>query len=169
MASSKVVRFVNLRDGITENLLEMYIQERVCLSAKIKKIYIGMWRFPKLVYAFVIFYCNSDAVNTVTKLNGTKYNNVVLDVALIGPNEEYVSYNLKWYLNPNSFLPCEGHHKSHQLNRDQQREVQKQPFDTIRTSIKRKLSPTVGEIELLRNPTHFNKKLRCSDEIIEIF
>lgn len=94
----KVVRFVNLPANQTENHLEFYITGMVELTGRIEKIYVR--RYLKLIYAFVIFELNSDAVKTVEILDGTPNKNLILDVALIGPNEKYNSYiercDIKW-------------------------------------------------------------------------
>lgn len=93
MVSSNVVRIVNLDENQNEYLLKLYIQQRVELSGKIKKIYVRKQKKIKLVYAYIIFEVNSDAVNTVEKLDGTLCGELTLDVALIGPNEKCKLYD----------------------------------------------------------------------------
>lgn len=93
MVSSNVVRIVNLEENQNEYLLKLYIQQRVELSGKIKKIYVRKQKKIKLVYAYIIFEVNSDAVNTVEKLDGTLCGELTLDVALIGPNEKCKLYD----------------------------------------------------------------------------
>lgn len=93
MVSSHVVRIVNLEENQNEYLLKLYIQQRVELSGNIKKIYVRKDRKKKLVYAYIIFELNSDAVNAVEKLDGTLCGKLTLDVALIGPNENCKLYD----------------------------------------------------------------------------
>lgn len=95
--SPRVVRFVNLKENQTENMLEMHIKQRVPLTGKIDKIYLRKLKIRKLVYAFVVYELDLDAMNTVEKLNGTVCDDLTLDVALIGPGEQYKLYNEEIY------------------------------------------------------------------------
>lgn len=94
---SKVVRIVNLREDLTEPELKTVIQQRVRLMGEIKEIYIRQYDGSDRTrtYAYVIFELNSDALRTVHSLHGILIDYKILDLALIGPGQNYTKYEEK--------------------------------------------------------------------------
>lgn len=88
---SKVVRFV-FQEKVNYNVLKTFIEDRVALKGKIKTIYTRRCTFLDNGYAYVIFEQECDAEMTVQVLNGVKLDINVIDVALIGPKEQYKRY-----------------------------------------------------------------------------
>lgn len=88
---SKVVRFV-FQEKVNYNVLKTFIEDRVALKGKIKTVYTRRCTFLDNGYAYVIFEQECDAEMTVQVLNGVKLDNNVIDVALIGPKEQYKHY-----------------------------------------------------------------------------
>lgn len=93
--SSKVVRFVGFPENTTDEWLKMYIQQRVLMEGQIKQIYIRKCDEVDLNFSYVIFESSNDAQQTVTRFNDTLFETKTLDVALIGPGENYNMYTRK--------------------------------------------------------------------------
>lgn len=84
---SNVVRFVNLGSKETELSLASFIHQTVPLDRGIVLVILKKTERYQIVYAYVIFELNADAMRTVVRLNGSAKKGRLLHVGLVGPRE----------------------------------------------------------------------------------